>query len=387
MKLDAVRSWSFVVVVAIGLVALRLWPEPAAAQPQPEVPPPALTPAEPIDSRPLLAKVRAECNGVVSVTCEALRGIVRARVVDALEGLESGQDQRSLETALGVLTLGEEEVDVRRAAVLILRLSPQDRRVPPALGALLSDPHPVLQHMAATVLEDTSNSTWSRVGAQWTAGNGTLPRASYLFQTRQPPDVAPAGFVPYPGATRFPPADADRAVGMRTNDPVDRVTKFYASPSRTKALDGAAWLRELDRVGAPNAPGAGMSPEQAEVQRLAAEYSRTHKMALVRRMQKLAMEAARRAQRGIQASAPRPVLRPAEAGIYGIATPPGDSSSDPWRTVRVVPLETRADRTVRAAVVYREEAIRATVVQLVWDPALFGSWDRLTGSTLHAAAP
>jgi len=387
MRLDAVRSWSVVLAVAFGLVAVRLWPEPAGAQPQPEVPPPPLTPAEPIDSRPLLTKLRTECSGVVSVRCEAMRGILRARMVDALEGLESGQDQRSLDAALAAVALGEDELDVRSAAVLVLRLFPSDQRVSRALGTLLLDPHPQLQEMAASVLDSASDPAWVRVAGQWTRGNRALPRARFLVETRQPPDLAPAGFVPYPGATPFPPADADRAVGLRTNDPVDRVTKFYAAAARTKALDGAAWLRELDRVGAPSAPGAGQDPEQAEMQRLSAEYARTRKAALVRRMQKLAMAAMRRAQRGLPPPAPRPVLSDAEAGVYLLATPPGDPGSDPWRTVRVVPLEKRGDRTVRAAVVYREEAIRSTVVQLVWDPALFGRWDRLTGSALHAAGP
>lgn len=380
-----VRFWSTVAVLLAGLGAVRWWTAPAGAQPQP--PPPALTPATPVDSRPLFTEYRAQCGPeVVSIECAAMRGIIRARVVDALEGLESGRDQRSLDSALAAVSLGDQEPDIKQAALRLLRLFPDDRRVTPAVGRLLEDPHPVLQQMAATFLEDGNDSTWQVVAQQWNEGRSSLPRAQYLSETRLPPDLGGAGFTPYPGATHFSPADADRAVGWRTSDPVDRVTKFYAAAAHTKALDGRGWESERQRVGAPQSQfRAALSPEQAEIQRLASEYQRTHKIALVRRMQKLALAAARNARNPQTPVAPPRVMRASEAGLYTIQTPPGDPGSNAWRTVRVVPLEVRADKSIRAAVIYREDAIGATVIQLLWDPVLFGAWDRNTGAALHAA--
>jgi hypothetical protein len=372
----AVRASAALLALGALILVARSWVGPAGAQS--EEPAPPFTPAGPVDSHPLFASFRSECPaGTVTIECAAMRGIIRARVIDALEGLDSGQDQRSLDVAIRVLSLGEEEAAVKQAAVILMRRFPADSRVPPALGRLLEDPHPALQEAAVSVLEDSGDGNWVRVAEQWTQGRSTLPRARSIMVSRQPPDVTRAGFTQYPGATHFSPGDSDRSVGLRTADPVDRVTKFYAAAAATKALDAAGWERERQRVGAPGSTGSGLSPEQAEIQRLADEFARTRNIKLARRMQKLAIQAARNARNPRPAPPPRPELRPAEAGIYAVQTPPGSRSDTTWRTVRVVPLETRGDRIVRAISIYREEAIRATVIQLLWDPTLFGAWDRL----------
>jgi hypothetical protein len=172
--------------------------------------------------------------------------------------------------------------------------------------------------------------------------------------------VAKLGFPVYAGWTRYPVADAKGAVGFATADPAARVVTFYEKATLTPALDerGLRAVEHDDQTEALKlAPKAG-DPDLVEQNRLLQEVGKTHDPATRKQLDEIQK---RLSERSKQVSAAL------EKGALELK--PQLPARD--KTFRVFLVERRGRKLARVVYVYRQEVVGKTIVELVWDPAVY----------------
>lgn len=296
--------------------------------------------------------------------CAVARGVVRAHLVHALETLGQTRDQREVPIALSALDLVDEPT-VLVAACRVLGAFPDEPGVGAKVLPLLFSEYPAVQLVAADVLVAGKDAARARVGSQWQKGthDAALERPHHRAPER--PDPVGLGFASYPGAKPFTPGDSMQSIASMTPDPVDKVVGWYAKTLHAKPLDGPAWRERAQRLQSEaDAPGPDLSndPDAVALKKLSEQFERTHDPKLLAKIQALGAKLQEKAMAGVGDHK--------TAGVLSVETPPGDDEGSPVRTARFLPLEDAKHRIERLVVVYRESAVNATVVQMIWDPVI-----------------
>lgn len=302
------------------------------------------------------AQCSAGASGTAS-TCGVLHAAVVNSVVDSLETLRDAHDQRGIDIAIDALSIDQPAIDL--AALQILETAPTaDAIVAAAVPSLLSA-DPSRQHAAAEVISHGNDDALNAIAAQWQQGHPNPPAdVAYDLDERTLPAAA-ARLAPPAGGFRYAPADGPTAIGWRTADSLDQVVARYARGALAGPLDAETWAGAARAAAQAFDPAT--DPETLEMQRLMTEYARTSDPKLVTKIQQ-------QQQRVIDKA--KHLQTAMVTSVFAAPSPGGDAAA----SMRVFVLEGPVARPLRAVRVYREEALRATIVQLVWDAATYPTW-------------
>lgn len=368
------RTITFVVVIAAALVAVRIVKARTAAitLATPQAKTQRWSAPDPI------ALYDADCApGQSSPYCAALRGAVTYRLVWALDGMSTRLPE-SADSAIALDALGVPEPEVREAALRLLARAGKPTTGEAKLLELLLTERWSLQKRASEVLRQSSNPAMNRVAAQWEmnhangAGVVARPDAPELYWATAPmPSPAAVGFPAYAGASPFSPGESDRSLAFYTKDPVDKVLAFYAKSQPTKPLDAptwAQWIASHQGVYYPQPDAKAMEKHMKLVEEmgkkmadLAARYAKHQDPKLMQEMEAIAKQADA-ANQAFEASLPKIEDRP---GVIAITMPPNGISD-----ATIFVQEAKNKRASRVLVIYKEDAVGGTVIQMVWDPTL-----------------
>jgi hypothetical protein len=328
------------------------------------------------DDPPPVADYQQACNSdPASARCALLHGAMRARALEALDLAAAARDQRNVGAVLGFFDLADEP-EIHEAAARVVAAFPRNQAAIERARPLLFGDHTASQRAGARLLGRSTDPTDRHLAAQWEQNHrGPAPSSPYLRQPAQP-DPARLRFSRYPGATRWNPGDGPMTIGLATTDPLQRVVDFYARATGAAPVDAAVWRRRLDdhrraqgKAVQAELPDLRQDADYLEAQRLAKEYQRTRDQAFLKQLEAVSRrleEKGRQVQERVQTAQARTA-----AGLLESYALPGQNNESPARTARFLVAEQRGARVVRMVVVYREETLGKTVVQLVWDPAAY----------------
>jgi len=302
--------------------------------------------AAPVDDG-VIAQYRAECtSGGASANCAVLRAGVVAQTIQAIQDLADLHDSEAQQQALAALAVDEPQLQLFAAQLL---RSTANRDTAAAALPLLLGPHPALQHAAAEMMAN-GDTPQREIAERWKQGH---PKT-----TRNPHDVMPAipavaaKFTAYPNAERYAPGDGPQSIGWRTPDALDKVVAVYAKTG--KPIDAKAWK---------SAPASPMEADMKELQALALEFQKTHDMKLMQRIQELTQKV----QTGVKTQA---ATGGNSTTVSARKLPQGEAG----KTFVGFVVEGDVSNPIRAVAIYREESIKMTVIEMVWDGSKYPVW-------------
>jgi len=289
----------------------------------------------------------------------------RAAVIEDLLGdlyeLEAARDQRSVPAALDAVATGELDVQVVAFRVLAPFAGT------PGVGAkvlpwLLAD-DPRREEGAAAVLGQTGDPGFRRLAAQFAQGHEGENKAPDLAGWWR--DPSRHGLRAYPNATRFPPGDSARSIGLLTDDPVDRVLAHYQEKSSPPPFDAQAYQQRAQAALEAQSKkiqealqSSQIVERQKQIQALMEEYQKTQDPKILEKVEKLG-----------QTAMPEP--EKVDPGALALPLPTIDGGA-PMSQARFLVIEERAGVPARAVVAYPEPAVGKTVVILGFDPKVYG---------------
>lgn len=323
---------------------------------------PTQSPASPRTSSAPMSSAAGPCDSADDpMDCFLERAILIEELLGDLYVLEGSRDQRAVPAALDALAT--DELDVQIVALRVLGPFAST----PGVGAkvlpwLLADDLR-RQRGAAAVLRNSGDPGLVRVAVQFDQGHSGENAAPDLAGWWR--DPARHGHKSHPGATRFPPGDSARSIGLLTSDPVDRVLAHHAEKSSLPPFDAQAYQERMQAGmlrSAKQAQEAFQSPAVVERQKqlsaLTAEYAKTSDPKILEKIQQLAAVAL-------------PTPEPFDAGALALPLPAIDGSA-PMNQARFLVIEERGGVAVRAVVAYPEPTVGKTVVILGFDPKTHG---------------
>jgi hypothetical protein len=335
-------------------------PEDKAAQSSPDAAapasaPPAITAVSDFDPA---REYDTQCptdDDEESLECHWLHALVVADVVEALEGIDHSRDKRGVEEALAALDL-EDEPEILIAASRILGRFPDTPGIAEKITPLfLESPYLKVRELAAEVLIRNPDQNLSDIADEWFRNRPNLDVDDpYEGLPDVPAQYAAMGFPEYPGAQRYMPADADRALGWWTSEPAKEVADRLAAQLGVETMDYLQWTERTQQ----EVMQAYASIDQSkldEIQKLADEFARTQDMKLIERVEKLQVEMnapMQKAQDDLQYT------------MNEVAIPTGAYQPD---QVYYLIAEERAGHVARLIMIYRQPGIDRTIMQMAWD--------------------
>lgn len=293
------------------------------------------------------------------VECYLERAVLIEGLIGDLYELEGSRDVRAIPAALDALDTGI--LDVQLVALDVLGPFASHEGVgAKVLPWLLAD-DPRREARAAEVLRRSADAGLERVARQYQDGHHGDEAAPELAGWWR--DPAAHGLASYAGAKRFPPGDSRRAIGLVSEDSVEKVLAFYGAGVRLAPLDMKGFIaRRNQGVALANAKleAAYRNPifaaRQKELDDLIKEYERTRDNKIIAKISQL-----------------KPLPPPAPfdgAGALLMPLPPLDDKG-PMKDAKWLVLEEREEVPARAIAVYREPAVNRTVIVLGWNPAVY----------------
>lgn len=297
------------------------------------------------------------------VDCYLERAVLIEELLGDLYALEGSRDQRAVPAALEALDV--DELDVQLLALSVLGPFADHEGVgAKVLPWLLADDSR-REARAADVLARSKDPGLERLARQFAAGHGGEEAAPPLAGWWRDPQVH--GISAYAGATRFPPGDSRRSIGLMTEDSVEKVLAFYGTGASTPALDVKAYQdkrNKLDRLASSKFEAALKAPEflarQKRLDDLIKEYERTKDPKVLAKIARMDKE--------------DPIHLPAPFDATGalLMPLPPLTGVAPMKDAKWLVLEERDGVPVRAIATYREPAVDRTVIVLGWSPTAYG---------------
>jgi hypothetical protein len=275
-----------------------------------------------------------------------LRAGVVAQTIQAIQDLADLHDSEATQQALAALAVDEPQLQL--FAAQLLKSSANSDTIAAALPLILG-PHPALQHVAAEMMAN-GDTAQREIAARWKQGHPKPTENPYEVMPAIP--AVAAKFTAYPNVERYPPGDGPQSIGWRTSDALDKVVAVYAKTG--KPFDAKAWKA---------APASPVEADAKELQALALEFQKTHDMKLMQKIQALQQKL----QAGIQTQV---AAGGNSTTISARKLPQGEAG----KTFVGFVVEGDAANPIRAVAIYREESIKMTVIEMVWDGSKYPVW-------------
>ncbi|MGB7934922.1 MAG: hypothetical protein WCH04_22435 [Gammaproteobacteria bacterium] len=290
-----------------------------------------------------------------SLECDWLHALVVADVVEALEEIERSRDKRGVDEALAALSL-DDEPEILIAACRILGRFPDTPGIAEKVKPLLLDsPYFEVQKISALVFRGNPDQELAAIAGQWlTNHEDQTMEDPYDELPGIPVHFATMEFPVYPGAVRYAPADSDRSVGWWTPDSPSAVTSRLGEALGVEVINRFQW-NERTQQQMMNALKSIDQSKIDEIEKLSEEYIKTQDPKIIERMDSLQKEIAGPMQQ---------MSDDAGKSVDDVIMPPGSLESE---QVYYLVAEEKAGHIARVIVVYRQPAIKRTVIQMAWD--------------------
>ena len=299
----------------------------------------------------------AECTGVDSIECDVLRSVVVGDLIENLEMMERGSDNRNLYAAREAFEVPDIQVKIAALKVLGQKVEQVPDMVD-AVGELLKTENLFLQYYAARFIQRSKPSQWTRLANQFFNNHASqVPNMDEFYAETTHPDLNEGQFQAFPNSTPAILLDIVKekfqVAGFTCDAPVEDVVAFYKNQTQGKLLtmEEAQEFQSEQNMTFQN--DYLNDPLFKDFERMTAEFIKNPTQETVERIEKKNNELKEK-YNNLEMSP-----------LYQLA-PGGGFDADLWKAAKLFYLDMKLHSPYRVIIVYFDALLGKTVIKLGW---------------------
>ncbi len=298
-----------------------------------------------------------ECTGVDSIECDVLRSLVVGDLIENLEMMERGSDNRNLYAAREAFEVPDIRVKIAALKVLGQKVDQVPDMVD-AVGELLKTENLFLQYYAARFIQRSKQSQWTRLANQFLNNHASqVPDMDEFYAETAHPDLKEGQFQAFPNSTPSILLDIVKekfqVAGFTCDASIDEVLAFYKNQTQGKLLTMEEALEFQSEQNMTFQNDYLSDPLFKDFERMTAELIKNPTQETAGRIEKKNIELKEK-------------FNNLEMSPLYQLVPGGGFDEDLWKTAKLSYLDMKLHSPYRVIMVYFDALLGKTVVQLGW---------------------